>query len=201
MQSPSIILVLSLLSRSHCSSSGLDLAENHSSLLLWPSVELCLLRKCFFTQSVHHRLFSAATLSLRVQFDLFFYIFWGFFNVHLCQGTVSQCCFFMYACVPPENPIVSVSGLTLWLTENPILLKEWLWLPCLVSCCANTHTVNLLFSVSLTPSRTYKSEPISYYSFPLLLSSLNPILLCTLILTPFPQHLAFVINVIYCDRD
>lgn len=130
-----------------------------------------------------------------------FYIFWGFFNVHLCQGNVSQCCFFMYACVPPENPIVSVSGLTLWLTENPILLKEWLWLPCLVSCCANTHTVNLLFSVSLTPSHTYKSEPISYYSFPLLLSSLNPILLCTLILTPFPQHLAFVINVIYCDRD
>lgn len=44
-QSASIILVLSLLSRSYRRSSGLDLAENNSSLLPWPLGELCLQRK------------------------------------------------------------------------------------------------------------------------------------------------------------
>lgn len=57
-----------------------------------------------------------------------------FVNVHLSRGNVSQVpvspCMLKAesACVLPEKPSVSVSDLTLWLTENLILLNVWLWL-------------------------------------------------------------------------
>lgn len=66
VQNKSRLLAPSPLSRRYCSGSGLDLAENNSSLPPWPLGELWLPRKRFFIQSVRHRLFSAAVVSLWV---------------------------------------------------------------------------------------------------------------------------------------
>lgn len=103
VQNKSRLLAPSPLSRRYCSGSGLDLAENNSSLPPWPLGELWLPRKRFFIQSVRHRLFSAAVVSLWVWFDLF------------CECSprpwkhepvlVSPCAFkTRRACVPSEKP-------------------------------------------------------------------------------------------------
>lgn len=94
------------------SSSGLDLTENNSSLPPWPSGEPRLQRQRFFTQSVRHRLFFSGGNVMGFWFVLL--------TVSSAKETWAIARFSLYvkrllsACVPPEKPSVSVSGLTLW---------------------------------------------------------------------------------------